>query len=69
MSDQQLGGAIMMVVDIVTLMVVLSVVFWRAAREDDANTPVGEAGAEGELAEVEDEGQIQAGVQVAQVRQ
>jgi cytochrome c oxidase assembly factor CtaG len=69
MSDQQLGGAIMMVVDIITLMVVLSVVFWRAAREEDANTPVGEAGAEGELAEVEDEGQIQAGVQVAQVRQ
>jgi putative membrane protein len=69
MSDQQLGGAIMMVVDIITLMVVLSVVFWRAAREDDPNAPVREAGAEGELAEVEDEGQIQAGVQVAQVRQ
>jgi putative copper resistance protein D len=68
-SDQQLGGAIMMVVDIITLMVVLSVVFWRAAREDDANTPVREARAEGELAEVEDEGHVQPGVQVAQVRQ
>jgi cytochrome c oxidase assembly factor CtaG len=36
LEDQQLGGAIMMVVDIVTLMVVLGVVFWRAASDDDA---------------------------------
>jgi putative membrane protein len=43
MGDQQLGGAIMMVVDIVTLMVVLTAVFWRAARDDDAKTPVDEA--------------------------
>jgi cytochrome c oxidase assembly factor CtaG len=68
-SDQQLGGAIMMVVDIVTLMVVLSAVFWRAASEADANAPPREAGAEGDLAEVEDERQVEAGVQVAQVRQ
>lgn len=68
-SDQQLGGAIMMVVDIVTLMVVLTAVFWRAAREDDANAPVREAGAEGDLAEVHDERQVEPGVQVAQVRQ
>jgi cytochrome c oxidase assembly factor CtaG len=68
-SDQQLGGAIMMVVDIVTLMIVLTTVFWRAAREDDANTPVDEAAAQGDLSRVEDEGEIQAGVQVAEVRQ
>jgi putative membrane protein len=68
-GDQQLGGAIMMVVDIVTLMVVLSAVFWRAASDDDANAPPGEARAEGHLAEVEDERQVEAGVQVAQVRQ
>jgi cytochrome c oxidase assembly factor CtaG len=70
LSDQQLGGAIMMVVDIVTLMVVLSVVFWRAAAsEDAANAPVGEAGAQRDLAGVEDEREVQAGAQVAQVRQ
>jgi cytochrome c oxidase assembly factor CtaG len=38
-GDQQLGGAIMMVVDIVTLMVVLTGVFWRSARDDDADAP------------------------------
>jgi putative membrane protein len=69
MGDQQLGGAIMMVVDIITLMVVLSAVFWRAARDDDAKAPVDEAGAEGDLAGVEEEGDVQAGVQVAEVRQ
>jgi putative copper resistance protein D len=68
-GDQQLGGAIMMVVDIVTLMVVLSTVFWRAAREDDANAPPREAGAQSDLAEVHDERQVEPGVQVAQVRQ
>jgi cytochrome c oxidase assembly factor CtaG len=68
-SDQQLGGAIMMVVDIVTLMIVLTTVFWRAAREDDANTPIDEGAAQGDLSRVEDEGEIQAGVQVAEVRQ
>src|SRR4051794_38269238 len=50
LSDQQLGGAIMMVVDIITLMAVLTVVFWRAAREDDAQAPVREPGAERDLA-------------------
>ena len=69
LSDQQIGGAIMMMVDVVTLMVVLAVVFFRAASDDDAKTPVGEAGAEGDLAEIEDERQVQPGVQVAQVRQ
>jgi putative copper resistance protein D len=70
LGDQQLGGAIMMVVDIVTLMVVLTAVFWRAASEDDeANAPVDEAAAERELTGVHDERDIQAGVQVAQVRQ
>jgi putative copper resistance protein D len=69
LGDQQLGGAIMMVVDIVTLMIVLTAVFWRAAREDDEKAPVDEARAERELARVEDEGNVQAGVQVAQVRQ
>jgi len=68
-ADQQLGGAIMMVVDIITLMVVLTTVFWRAAREDDAQAPVGEARAEGYLAEVEDERDVQPGVKVAEVRQ
>jgi cytochrome c oxidase assembly factor CtaG len=68
-GDQQLGGAIMMVVDIVTLMIVLTAVFWRAASEDDAKAPVDEAGTEGQLAEVQEERQVQAGVQVAQVRQ
>jgi putative membrane protein len=68
-SDQQLGGAIMMVVDIVTLMVVLSVVFWRAALADAADAPAGEAGAQRELAAVEEEPQVHPGPQVAQVRQ
>jgi hypothetical protein len=43
----------MMMVDVVTLMVVLSVVFWRAASDDDA----------------EKEREVQPGAQVAQVRQ
>ena len=68
-NDQQIGGAIMMVVDIVTLMVVLSAVFWRAAREDDAKAPPGEAGAEGDLARVNEERQVEAGVKAVQVRQ
>lgn len=41
LSDQQIGGALMMVVDVITLMVVLTVVFWRAAREDDAGVQPG----------------------------
>src|SRR3954451_20735555 len=49
LNDQQFGGAIMMMVDVVILMVVLCVVFFRAASEDDANTPVGEAGAQRHL--------------------
>ncbi len=36
LNDQQIGGALMMVVDIVTLMIVLTVVFWRTASDDDA---------------------------------
>jgi putative membrane protein len=68
-NDQQLGGAIMMVVDIVTLMIVLTAVFWRAASDDDAKAPVDEAAADRELARVEDERDVQAGVQVAHVRQ
>jgi putative membrane protein len=68
-GDQQLGGAIMMVVDILTLMIVLTVVFWRAASEDDAKAPEREAAAEGDLPGVEDERQVQPGVQVVQVRQ
>jgi len=69
LADQQLGGAIMMVVDIITLMVVLSVVFWRASSEEPADAPVDEAGRQGKVAGVEDERQVQPGVQVAQVRQ
>jgi cytochrome c oxidase assembly factor CtaG len=69
LADQQLGGAIMMVVDIITLMVVLSVVFWRASSEEPADTPVDEARRQREVAGVEDERQIQAGVHLAQVRQ
>ena len=68
MSDQQLGGAIMMVVDIITLMVVLSVVFWRAASDNDTKAPVDEPGAERDLAGVEQERQVQAGMDVAEVR-
>src|SRR3954454_8747671 len=66
LSDQQLGGAIMMVVDIVTLMVVLTAVFWKAASDDDAQTPVREPGTERDLAEVQDERDVQSGVQVAE---
>jgi putative copper resistance protein D len=68
-GDQQLGGAIMMVVDIITLMIVLAGVFWRTARDDDADALVREARAQRDLAEVEDEREIQPGVQVAEVRQ
>jgi cytochrome c oxidase assembly factor CtaG len=68
-EDQQIGGAIMMVVDIITLMVVLSAVFWRAASEEDAKAPVDEAGRDREVARVEEEQEVQAGVHVAQVRQ
>jgi putative copper resistance protein D len=68
-ADQQLGGAIMMVVDIVTLMAVLTVVFWRAASDEDANAPEREAAAQRDLPGVQDEAEVQPGVQVAQVRQ
>jgi putative membrane protein len=34
-SDQQLGGGIMMGVDVIILMVVLTVIFWRAASDND----------------------------------
>jgi putative copper resistance protein D len=68
-ADQQLGGGIMMGVDVITLMVVLTVVFWRAASDSDAKAPVDEARAEGQLAGVEQEREIQAGVKVAEVGQ
>jgi cytochrome c oxidase assembly factor CtaG len=69
LGDQQLGGAIMMVVDIVTLMVVLTAVFWRSARDDDAGAVEDEPGAEGDLGGVQEERQVEPGAQVAQVRQ
>ena len=59
----------MMLTDVILLMLVLIVVFFRAARDDDAKAPVGEAGAERNLAEVQDERQVETGAQVAQVRQ
>jgi cytochrome c oxidase assembly factor CtaG len=68
-GDQQFGGAIMMVVDIVTLMVVLTTVFWRSAGDDDARAPEREAAAEGHLPGVEHERDVEPGVQVAEVRQ
>lgn len=43
LEDQQIGGAIMMMVDVITLMVVLSVIFWRAARDDEAANAVVDA--------------------------
>jgi cytochrome c oxidase assembly factor CtaG len=67
-ADQQLGGGIMMAVDVVLLMVMLALMFWRAASDDDAKAPVGEPGAEGDLAAIQQEGQVQAGVKVAEVR-
>jgi putative copper resistance protein D len=57
-ADQQLGGAMMMMVDMVTLMVVLTAVFWRAASDEDAKAPA-----------VEDEAEVQPLVQIAQMRQ
>ena len=68
-ADQQLGGGIMMAVDVITLMVVLTVVFWRAASDDDADAPVREAGTERELGRVQEEREIQPGVKVAEVGQ
>jgi putative copper resistance protein D len=68
LADQQLGGGIMMLTDVVLLMLVLGVVFWRSASDDDAQAPVGEAGAQGDLPEVQEEGQVHAGVQMAEVR-
>jgi putative copper resistance protein D len=57
-ADQQLGGAMMMMVDMVTLMVVLTAVFWRAASDEDAKAPA-----------VEAEAEVQPLVQIAQMRQ
>lgn len=68
-TDQQIGGAIMMVVDVITLMAVLTVIFWRAAAEDDAKAVVDEARAEGDLAGVHDEAEAESGVKMAEVRQ
>ena len=67
-ADQQLGGGVMMLVDVVLLMLVLGIVFWRAASDDDAQAPVGEAGAEGQLGAVGQEREVQPGVNVAEVR-
>jgi cytochrome c oxidase assembly factor CtaG len=67
-TDQQLGGGIMMAIDIVLLMLILTVAFFRAASDDDAKTPVDEPRAERDLAEVEEVGQVDAGVNVAHVR-
>jgi hypothetical protein len=58
----------MMLVDVVLLMAVLAIVFWRSASDDDANAPVGEPGAEDHLAGIQDEAGIQPGVNVAEVR-
>ncbi|MEA2482932.1 MAG: putative rane protein [Thermoleophilaceae bacterium] len=69
LSDQQFGGAIMMMVDVVILMVVLCVVFFRAASDNDAKAPPGEARAERHLGGVQDEREVQPGVQVAEVGQ
>jgi cytochrome c oxidase assembly factor CtaG len=68
-ADQQLGGAIMMVVDIVTLMVVLTAVFWRSASDEDAKAAEREAEAQGDLRGVEDQSELQPGVHMAQMRQ
>ena len=70
LADQQLGGGIMMAVDVITLMVVLTVVFWRAASDQDAaDAPVDERRAQPELNGEQEGREIQAGVQVAQVGQ
>ena len=69
-SDQQIGGGIMAIVDIITLLVVLTVVFWRAAKENDANAPEREPDAERELRDVQRERQETDGVpDVARVRE
>ena len=69
LDDQQLGGAIMMMVDVAILMVGLTVIFWRAASQADAEAPGGEAAAQRELTRVQDEREVQPGVQVAEVGQ
>jgi cytochrome c oxidase assembly factor CtaG len=68
LTDQQLGGGIMMIVDVLILMTTLTVVFWRSASDDDAQAPVDEAGAQGHLAGVHQEGDAQPGMKVAEVR-
>lgn len=68
-ADQQLGGAIMMVVDIITLMAVLTVVFWRSASDEDAKAPEREATAQGDLPGVQEEAEVQSRVQMAEMRQ
>lgn len=65
--DQQLAGSIMMITDVVILMIVLSVAFLRAASDEDARAPEREAGAQRDLAQVEQEAQAQAGRHVAEV--
>jgi hypothetical protein len=50
-------------------MVVLTVVFFRAASADDAEAQVRDAAAERQLGGIEDEPEVQPGYEVAQVRQ
>jgi len=68
LTDQQIGGGLMMLVDVVMLMVMLAITFWRAAADDDAKAPVGEADAQRNLAVVEQEGQVEPGMKIAEVR-
>jgi putative membrane protein len=68
LTDQGLGGGIMMLVDIVIVMATLTVVFFRSASDDDAHAPEGEAGAQRDLAGPQQEAEVQAGRKVAEVR-
>lgn len=68
LTDQGIGGGIMMIVDIVILMTVLIAVFFRSARDDDANAPEREPGAEGHLGGPGDEPDAEARLHVAEVR-
>jgi cytochrome c oxidase assembly factor CtaG len=69
LGDQQIGGGLMAMVDIVTLLLVLTVVFWRAASDNDAKAPGDEHEAERDLTQVEqDGGDVDVGRDVAGVR-
>jgi putative copper resistance protein D len=68
-GDQQVGGGLMAMVDVVTLLLVLTVVFWRSASDNDAKAPDREADAERDLGAVEHEREDVDGVRdVAGVR-